>query len=226
MTTDELEKLLVEQPVDRLHRLARGRIHRHFRLGKRRLVDALLRQASVNRAGLESDLQALMQEGTRSATPAGPRHRSVPPVRHAGRSGQAESAEPAEPAADLSAFLDGIGVPPPRPFIPDPWQEEALSHLATTDVIVSVVDATNLNRHLFLATQLLELGKPMVIALNMIDLAESAGLRILPDLLAKELGVPVVPVVATTGRGIHQLSRAIVDALNKPPAPFAACFPP
>ncbi len=138
MTTDELEKLLVEQPVDRLHRLARGRIHRHFRLGKRRLVDALLRQASVNRAGLESDLQALMQEGTQSATPAGPRHRSVPPVRHAGRSGQAESAEPAEPAADLSAFLDGIGVPPPRPFIPDPWQEEALSHLATTDVIVSV----------------------------------------------------------------------------------------
>jgi len=46
--------------------------------------------------------------------------------------------EPAEPPVDLAAFLEGIGVPEPRPFVPDAWQEEALRHLATTDVIVSV----------------------------------------------------------------------------------------
>jgi len=46
--------------------------------------------------------------------------------------------EPTESATDLPAFLEGIGVPPPRPFVPDAWQEEALAHLAETDVIVSV----------------------------------------------------------------------------------------
>ena len=61
MTTDELERLLVQQPVARLHRLAHGRVHRHFRLGKQRLIEALLRTASTNRTGLESDLRALME---------------------------------------------------------------------------------------------------------------------------------------------------------------------
>src|SRR5437899_12184433 len=141
MTTDELERLLAEQPMSLLHRLAQGRVRRHFRLGKRHLIDALLRHAAVNRAGLESELQALMQ----GETTAGHRRKSGPPARHQGRPHQAErhpakssESEPAEPATDLSALLEGIGVPPPQPFVPDPWQEEALSHLTTTDVIVSV----------------------------------------------------------------------------------------
>ena len=141
MTTDELERLLAEQPMSLLHRLAQGRVRRHFRLGKRHLIDALLRHASVNRAGLESELQALIQ----GETTAGHRRKSGPPARHQGRPHQAErhpakssESEPAEPATDLSALLEGIGVPPPQPFVPDPWQEEALSHLTTTDVIVSV----------------------------------------------------------------------------------------
>ncbi len=145
MTTDELEKLLAEQPVGRLHRLARGRISRHFRLGKRRLIEALLRHASENRAGLESDLQAVMQEGPRPQPPAHPRQRpdsAVPQTGQAGKlsAGPADQVEPepAEPPTDLSAFLEGIGVPEPKPFVPDAWQEEALAHLATTDVIVSV----------------------------------------------------------------------------------------
>ncbi len=136
MTTEELEKLLVQQPVSLLHRLARGRIPRHFRLGKRRLIEGLLRSTATNRAGLESDLETLIKDA------AGPPSRPpVPPrVESGGRrhaSGPSEP-EPTEPAADLAAFLDGIGVPEPRPFVPDPWQEEALARLADTDVIVSV----------------------------------------------------------------------------------------
>ncbi|MGH7236736.1 MAG: hypothetical protein ACREIO_10170, partial [Nitrospiraceae bacterium] len=69
MTTDELERLLAQQPMSLLHRLAQGRVRQHFRLGKRHLIDALLRHASVNRAGLESDLQALMQGETKAGHP-------------------------------------------------------------------------------------------------------------------------------------------------------------
>ncbi len=60
--SDELEQLLAEQPIGRLHSLARGRIHRHFRLGKRRLIEALLRHSAENRVGLESHLKALIEE--------------------------------------------------------------------------------------------------------------------------------------------------------------------
>lgn len=143
MTTDELEKLLEEQPVSRLHRLARGRIHRHFRLGKRRLIDALLRCTPENRPGLESDIQTLMQEPP-PAPPVARKERrqpSQPPAGPAGRPReihQPAHAEPTEPATELAAFLEGIGVPAPQPFVPDAWQEEALAHLAGGDVIVSV----------------------------------------------------------------------------------------
>ncbi|TAJ26209.1 MAG: DEAD/DEAH box helicase [Nitrospirae bacterium] len=142
MTTDELEKLLAEQPVSRLHRLARGRIHQHFRLGKRRLIEALLRHSSENRAGLESDLHALTQE---SPQPPPPPRRKTTPESAAPRPRQGAKpptnqveAEPAEPAVDLISFLEGIGVPEPKPFVPDAWQEDALTSLTTTDVIVSV----------------------------------------------------------------------------------------
>lgn len=136
MTTDELEKLLAQQPVSLLHRLAHGRIPRHFRLGKKRLIEGLLRSTAANRAGLESDLLALVKDGggqqSRPQAPA-----LTEPGRRRQPAGSSEP-EPAEPAADLAAFLGGIGVPEPKPFVPDPWQEEALVHLADTDVIVSV----------------------------------------------------------------------------------------
>ena len=136
MTTEELEQLLAQQPVSLLHRLAQGRLSRHFRLGKQRLIEGLLRSTATGRAGLESDLLALIKDGGRSqdrpqthqrAQAAGPRRQTGP-----------SEPEPTEPAADLAAFLEGIGVPAPSPFVPDPWQEEALAHLTETDVIVSV----------------------------------------------------------------------------------------
>lgn len=138
MTTEQLEQLLAQQPVSRLHRLARGRIRRHFRFGKRRLIEALLQHSSDSRGALESDLTTLIEQDARSPgrREDRPDRRSV--LRDKGHVPSAPEPEAAEPPVDLAAFLAGIGVPPPRPFVPDPWQEEALEHLAAADVIVSV----------------------------------------------------------------------------------------
>ncbi len=136
MTTEELEKLLAQQPVALLHRLGHGRIPRHFRLGKRRLIEALLRSTATNRAGLESDLLALIKDSDQQQGQP-PAQMKTAPVAHQRQPAPGEP-EPAEPATDLDAFLHGIGVPEPSPFVPDPWQEEALAHLTDTDVIVSV----------------------------------------------------------------------------------------
>src|SRR5205814_3056676 len=62
---------------------------------------------------------------------------------------------------------------------------------ARPDVVVAIVDASNLDRNLYLTTQALELGVPVVVALNMIDVAEGQGLRIDADRLGRQLGVPV-----------------------------------
>lgn len=84
------------------------------------------------------------------------------------------------------------------------------------DAVVVVVDASNLQRNLYLVSQLIELGRPMVVALNMIDLAEQRGMRISADVLAKELGVPVVPVVGHRRTGIDQLKQALTQAKIAP----------
>jgi len=93
------------------------------------------------------------------------------------------------------------------------------------DLIVSVVDAANLGRNLFLSTQLLELGVPLVVALNMMDLAEASGVRIDTAALAAELGVVVVPVVATKQIGIETLEKAILDSLDAPCSDHCPSFP-
>lgn len=86
------------------------------------------------------------------------------------------------------------------------------------DVVVLVVDASNLERNLYLAVQILELGIPAVVALNMSDLAETRGLRIDCGLLEQRLGVPVVPTVARTRKGVDELVRAAVDVASRQPA--------
>jgi len=77
------------------------------------------------------------------------------------------------------------------------------------DVLLVVVDATNLERNLFLTSQLLELGLPMLVALNMIDVADKYGVDFELDEFAQRLGCPVVPISARTGQGIDQLTEAI-----------------
>jgi ferrous iron transport protein B len=80
---------------------------------------------------------------------------------------------------------------------------------ADPDATIAVVDATNLVRNLYLATQLIETGRPLVIALTMFDLAERAGLKINVRKLSAELGVPVVPVVAKQRLGLDELACAV-----------------
>jgi ferrous iron transport protein B len=82
------------------------------------------------------------------------------------------------------------------------------------DVILCVVDASNLHRNLYLVAQLAELGRPMVVALNMIDIAERKGLVIDVEALAKALGCPVVPVVASERRGIVGIRQAVTQQLT------------
>lgn len=84
------------------------------------------------------------------------------------------------------------------------------------DVVIVVVDASNLQRNLYLVSQLVELGKPMVVALNMMDVAERRGLHVSADSLQRELGVPVVPVVAHRRKGISELKQAILKARPAP----------
>jgi ferrous iron transport protein B len=87
------------------------------------------------------------------------------------------------------------------------------------DVIVVVVDAANLERNLFFATQILELGLPTVIALNRMDRVAADGTRIDVPELIHELGAVVVPVVATRGHGIDRLRHAISRAPSLPAPP-------
>ncbi len=93
------------------------------------------------------------------------------------------------------------------------------------DVLVVVVDASNLARNLFFATQILEIGKPVVIALNMMDVAERQGFRIDVEALGREIGMPVVPLVATRGMGVASLRAAILTAFEAAPNTRCAAFP-
>jgi ferrous iron transport protein B len=92
-----------------------------------------------------------------------------------------------------------------------------LASVPRPDCIIAVVDATNLERNLYLATQLLETGRPLVVALTMIDLAERHKLEIDAARLSDALGVPVVPVVATQRQGIDALSEAVLHATESAP---------
>ncbi len=102
------------------------------------------------------------------------------------------------------------------------------------DVAVAVVDATNLARNLYLVVQAIDLGLPMVVALNLVDEAERKGLAIDAAVLEARLGVPVLPCVAVTGEGVDAvvhaaLATADASVCPMPPtydAPFEALLKP
>ena len=85
----------------------------------------------------------------------------------------------------------------------------------TVDVIINVMDASLLGRSLELTLELLELGKPMVIALNMVDEAERKGIQIDIEKLSQILGVPVVKTIAYTGKGLAELVRTALEVHKK-----------
>ena len=82
-------------------------------------------------------------------------------------------------------------------------------------VVVSIVDASNLERNLYLTTQVLELGVPVVLALNMTDVARRQGIEIDATRLQQQLRIPVVPIQANKGIGLDQLRKAIVSAATE-----------
>jgi len=78
------------------------------------------------------------------------------------------------------------------------------------DLIVNVVDAANLERNLYLTVQLLEMGVPLILALNMMDVVRNRGIILDTDALGRELGCPVVPLVATTREGVTELEARML----------------
>jgi ferrous iron transport protein B len=93
------------------------------------------------------------------------------------------------------------------------------------DVVIAIVDASNLDRHLYLVTQLLELGRPTVIALNMLDIAAKHGISVDAHLLSERLGIPVVPIQANAGTGLEDLRAAIFAAIDASPTTALPKFP-
>jgi ferrous iron transport protein B len=96
---------------------------------------------------------------------------------------------------------------------------------ARPDVVVSIVDASNLERNLYLTTQALEMGVPIVLALNMTDVAERQGIRIDAERLQKQLGVRVVATQANRRVGLDRLKQAIADAAGDTTPVQGATFP-
>ena len=95
------------------------------------------------------------------------------------------------------------------------------------DVVLAVADASNLDRNLYLVTQILDLGRPTVVALTMLDVAEKQGVHIDVEALQQRLGVRVVPVQAVKRQGLDRLRQAVCDTLREAaPRARLVTFPP
>ncbi|MCC7377093.1 MAG: ferrous iron transport protein B [Verrucomicrobiales bacterium] len=96
---------------------------------------------------------------------------------------------------------------------------QRLPEVPAPSVVVVVVDASNLERNLYYATQVIELGYPTVIALNMVDVARDLGMEIDVDALSQHLGVPVVPTVASRREGLDKIRSEIFRLAHAPTTP-------
>ncbi len=83
------------------------------------------------------------------------------------------------------------------------------------DVVVDIVDASNLERNLYLSVQLLELEVPLILALNMMDEAEARRYKIDVDTISREMGVPVIPMVANRNKGVNEVLDAIIKVAEE-----------
>lgn len=115
-------------------------------------------------------------------------------------------------------------IDPPGVYSLEPTSkvEEVTGHILEqgADVVVNVIDSTNLERNLNLTLQILQRGLPTVVALNLWDVATRKGIEIDTAVLAEELGVDVIPTVAVSGQGIYDLVEAIGKAKTPPPVQF------
>jgi ferrous iron transport protein B len=98
----------------------------------------------------------------------------------------------------------------------DQWVARQALLDGSPDAVVLVLDATNLARNLYLGIQILDLGLPLVIALNVVDQAEARGIRVDAERLGEILGSPVIPTVATRGIGLDAVMEAVVHRTSHP----------
>jgi ferrous iron transport protein B len=101
---------------------------------------------------------------------------------------------------------------------------DLLLHEDAPDAIVAVVDATHLERHLLLASQLMELNAPVIVALTMMDVARKRGLDVDVDALRAELHCPVIPVSTRTGEGLEALRTELIRDVGEIPLPTTSPF--
>ena len=87
------------------------------------------------------------------------------------------------------------------------------------DLIINIIDASNIERNLYLTTQLIEMRVPMILVLNMMDAVKKRGIKIDLNELSKRLACPVVSVIAATGHGLNELRETIYQACNQPETP-------
>ncbi|MHC1626516.1 MAG: FeoB small GTPase domain-containing protein [Methanoculleaceae archaeon] len=107
----------------------------------------------------------------------------------------------------VAEIIDAPGTYSLRPS--NKAEEIAAMMFNQADLVINVVDATNLERNLFLTQEILETGKPVIVALNIWDEAVRYGIEIDYHALERELGVPVVPVIALSGEGIDEVVRLL-----------------
>ncbi|HEY7804616.1 MAG TPA: FeoB small GTPase domain-containing protein, partial [Orrella sp.] len=84
------------------------------------------------------------------------------------------------------------------------------------DLIINILDASNLERNLYLTTQLADMGAALLVVVNMLDVAQARAMQVDIDKLAAQLGCPVVPMVASQGKGLQALRQAIAQAVVSP----------
>ena len=96
---------------------------------------------------------------------------------------------------------------------------------ALVDAVLCIVDGSNLERHLYLVSQVLELGLPTVVAVNMLDVAASRGIKLEFRHLQSRLDIAVVPIQANRGIGLDELKSALIEALRRGPRPRCHYFP-
>lgn len=137
MNDVELQRELVSLPTKYLHQFAKERIHRHFRLGKRRLIECILALPSDQKMAIANELLQISLISKKPATESTMAQPRSPFYPQASSPKRKSSSEPTSPSIELQDLLEGIGVPEPRPFIPDDWQQEAVEAIAHSDVIVS-----------------------------------------------------------------------------------------
>ncbi len=100
------------------------------------------------------------------------------------------------------------------------------SHQSPPDIVLSIIDAANLQRNLYLLSQVLSCELPTVVALNMVDVAADRGIEMDVESLSERLGVPVIPIQANRGQGLDALKAALIEAADQSTPPEHDPFPP